>query len=118
MIRASDESGRSIMKPLMTVAIALFGFASAGVAAADDAGTVKVYTEQCAMCHGADGKGHSVMGKKLAVKDWGDGKTLNPISDADLEKMIRVGKGAMPGFTSLSDGQVKAMADYVRAFQK
>lgn len=63
------------MKLLMAVAIVLFGFASAGVAAADDAGTVKVYTEQCAMCHGADGKGHSVMGKKLAVKDWGDGKT-------------------------------------------
>jgi mono/diheme cytochrome c family protein len=106
------------MKLRMTVAIVLFGFASAGVAAADDAGTVKVYTEQCAMCHGADGKGHSVMGKKLAVKDWGDGKTLNPISDADLEKTIRVGKGAMPAFTSLSDGQVKAMADYVRGFQK
>lgn len=32
--------------------------------------------------------------------------------------MIRVGKGAMPGFTSLSDDQVKAMADYVRGFQK
>jgi hypothetical protein len=38
------------MKLLMTVAIVLFGFASAGVAAADDAGTVKVYTETWVRC--------------------------------------------------------------------
>jgi mono/diheme cytochrome c family protein len=106
------------MKSLVRITTVLISLGSASVAIADDAATSKVFGEQCAMCHGPDGKAQSFMGKKDKVKDWGDGKTLNVMSDADVTKMIRVGKDLMPAFTSLTDEQVKALVGYVRTFQK
>jgi len=95
----------------------LLAFARTGVAG-DETATVKAFTEQCAMCHGADGSGRSAMGKKLKIKDWHDGKTLNSMTDADGLKVIRSGKELMPGFPELTEDQLKAMLEYVRTFQK
>ncbi len=98
------------MKSLTCTALALFTFATAQVAIADDAAT-KVYSEQCAMCHGPDGKGRTPMGKTLSMKDWSDGKTLNLMSDAYVGKEIHVGKQSMPGFAQLSDAEIKALVE-------
>jgi mono/diheme cytochrome c family protein len=105
------------MKTFIQTALALATIMTAHVVAADDAST-KIYSEQCAICHGPDGKGQTVMGKKLKVKDWSDGKTLNQMNDADISKEIRVGKQTMPGFAQLSDVQLKALVEYIRTFQK
>jgi mono/diheme cytochrome c family protein len=107
----------TIMKTLVQTTLALFAFAISHVAAADDAAT-KMYASQCAMCHGPDGKGQTVMGKKLNIKDWSDGKTLNQMTDADVTTEIHVGKQLMPGFTQLSGDQIKALIEYIRTFQK
>ena len=58
------------------------------------------------------------MGKTLNMKDWSDGKTLNLMSDTDVGTEIHVGKQSMPGFTQLSNDQVKALVEYIRTFQK
>ena len=54
-------------------------------ARADD-DTAKLFKSQCASCHGQDGKGQTTPGRAAGVKDWTDGKTLSPLTDADLEK--------------------------------
>ena len=105
------------MQPLRRTTLALVTFTTLHVATADVA-TVKVYADQCAVCHGADGKGQTPMGKKLKVSDWGDGKTLDRMTDTALASEIRVGKLAMPGYPKLDDDQLKAMVEYVRSFQK
>ena len=46
--------------------------ASAGVGAAADASTM--WAQNCASCHGKDGSGNTMMGKKLGVKDYHDAK--------------------------------------------
>lgn len=84
---------------------------------ADDAATTKIFTTQCATCHGADGKGQTTLGKQVAVKDWSDPKTLKPMSDADLEKMISGGKKMMPGYATLGVPQIKLLVTYVRSFE-
>jgi mono/diheme cytochrome c family protein len=100
-----------------TLALLLFMFGTAHVAAADDAAS-KVYTDQCAMCHGPDGKARTAMAKSLNMKDWSDGKTLNQMSDADIGNEIHAGKQSMPGFTQFPDEQIKALVAYIRTFQK
>jgi mono/diheme cytochrome c family protein len=105
------------MKSFIRTSLALFTFATAHVATADDVAT-KVYAEQCAMCHGPDGKGQTAMGKTLNIKDWSDGKTLNQMSDGDIGKEIHVGKQLMPGFTKLAVDQLKVLIEYIRGFQK
>ena len=112
------------MKTLIQATILLASIALAGGASADDAATLKVYKAQCATCHDLDGKGHTTAGKKLNVKDWGDGKTLNKMTDADVDKWIHVGKNGddgkelMPAFAKLGDDKIKALVAYIRAFQK
>lgn len=41
---------------------------SAGIAAAADASAT--WAANCASCHGKDGSGNTMMGKKLGVKDY------------------------------------------------
>ena len=90
---------------------------------ADDA-TTKLFKAQCATCHGVDGKGQTTAGKKLGTKDWTDGKTLNKLTDLEVDKSLRTGQTAkdgkelMPSFTKLGDAKLKALAAYIRAFQK
>lgn len=103
------------MTKLIRLTIAFALIASGGLAAAD---TAKDYGEKCASCHGVDGKAQTAMGKKLGISDWTDGKTLKAMSDADLTKMIQVGKKLMPGYPTLSADAVKSMVAYVRMLQK
>jgi len=86
--------------------------------AAADVASVSLYADRCAMCHGADGKGDGPMGKKLKTADWSDGKTLEGMTDAEVGKVIRVGKAAMPDYPKLTDAQLAAMVAYLRTFQK
>ena len=97
--------------------------ANASLAAADDAVTLKLFKAQCATCHGLDGKGQTTAGKKVGTKDWTDPKGLKLMSDADVEKQIRIGKNGddgkelMPPFTKLGDDKIKTLVAYIRAFQ-
>ncbi len=106
------------MSKRMPVVTVLAVLAIASSAGADDSATIKLFGEKCAMCHGPDGKAHTGMGKQLTMKDWSDGKTLKALSDEEISKEIHVGKALMPGFTTLTVDQLKAMVEYVRTFQR
>jgi mono/diheme cytochrome c family protein len=95
--------------------------ASARVGFADAAAN---WIQNCASCHGKDGSGATMMGKKLSVKDYRDAKVQAAFSDAEMEKAIKEGvktngKQTMKPFgQKLSEADIKALVAYIRSFKK
>jgi cytochrome c6 len=84
------------------------------VALAADASAT--WNASCAGCHGKDGSGSTMMGKKLGVKDYTKEQSF---SDAEAANVIKNGKGKMKGSGGkLSDADVKALVAYVRSLKK
>jgi mono/diheme cytochrome c family protein len=90
-------------------------------ARADDVN--KIWDTNCAACHGKDGKGKTMMGRKLDIKDLTDAKIQASFTDADATKNIKEGvtdKGTekMKAFgDKLSDDDIKALVAQVRSFK-
>jgi len=109
------------MKKLLLAAV-LFAFGSALTALAADAKTT--WEEQCAKCHGPDGKGDTKMGKKLSIKDFTDAKVQAAFTDEEAFKAVKEGlKNAegvsrMKAIEGLSDDEIKAVVAQVRSFKK
>ena len=109
------------MKQNVCLLIAVI-IASAGLASAAD--TSALWNQHCASCHAKDGSGSTMMGKKLGLKDYRDGKFQAAFTDAEAERAIKEGvktngKETMKPFESkLSDADVKALVAYIRAFKK
>ena len=84
-------------------------------AVADAAGTFKA---KCAMCHGADGKGDTAMGKKLGARDFASPEVKKQ-SDDELAAIINDGKNKMPAYKkSLKPEEVKARVAFIHAYGK
>ncbi len=84
-------------------------------AAADAAAT---YKAKCAMCHGADGKGETPMGKKFGIHDFASPEVQKQ-SDAELEAITATGKGKMPAYEkSLKPDEIKELISYIRGLAK
>lgn len=96
--------------------------ASASIGFGADAAAT--WAQNCASCHGKDGSGSTMMGKKLGVKDYRDAKVQAAFSDSEAERAIKEGvktsgKETMKPFGSkLSDADIKALVKYVRSFKK
>jgi mono/diheme cytochrome c family protein len=77
-------------------------------------GTTAVYQNQCAKCHGADGKGIASLPDIPNFTDsaWQSSRSNKQISDA-----IANGVGIMPGYKgTLSAAEVQSLVKHVRAF--
>jgi cytochrome c553 len=110
------------MKKLIVATLAL---AVAGVVSVRAADAKEVWDKECAKCHGAEGKGDTKMGQKLAVKDYTDAKVQDAMKDADMIKAIKEGvkekdsdKTKMKAFPDLSDDDAKALVAYIRKMKK
>lgn len=80
-----------------------------------------VFQERCARCHGADGRGKTVVGAMLGVPDFTDAKWWKEEdkSDKRLITSITEGKGEMPAFgKKLTKQEIGALVRYVRRFGK
>jgi mono/diheme cytochrome c family protein len=80
------------------------------------------YGDNCAKCHGDDGKGATKMGTKLGAKDYTDPAVQSAITDADAFKSVKEGlkkddKTLMKP-SELSDDDIKASIAYLRTFKK
>jgi cytochrome c6 len=85
-------------------------------AAADDAAAT--YKSKCAMCHGADGKGDTPMGKKLGLRDFASPE-VQKMSDDELIAVTTKGKNKMPAYENkLSAAQIKDVITYIRQLAK
>ena len=82
------------------------------------------WEEQCANCHGADGKGQTKMGKKLNIFDLTDAKVQATFTDDAIVKAIKEGvkdkngKQVMKPIEGLSDDDMKALVPFVRSLKK
>jgi mono/diheme cytochrome c family protein len=108
------------MKKSIIVAAVISVMAAWAVQAED---AKALYTQKCAKCHGADGKGQSVMGKKLGAKDYTDPKVQDALKDDAAVKSIKEGlkKGdttLMAPAEGLTDDQIKGLVAYMRTFKK
>jgi mono/diheme cytochrome c family protein len=109
------------MKKMILLA-AMFGLAAALTAKGADA--KENYDNQCAKCHGAEGKGDTKMGTKLGCKDFTDAKVQADIKDDAAFKALKEGlksddgKTLMKAFDQLSDEEIKALVAYVHTLKK
>jgi cytochrome c6 len=95
-------------------AVALLSVLAVPARAQDGAG---VYKSKCAMCHGADGKGDTAVGKSMKLRDLGSADVQKQ-TDAELIEITTNGKGKMPGYKGkLSDAQIKQVVAYIRTFK-
>jgi mono/diheme cytochrome c family protein len=108
------------MRKMLAVAvIALFGPALA-VLAADAKSN---WEDNCAKCHGVDGKGGTKMGRKLDIKDLTDAQVQARFTDEQAFSAVKdglkdnEGKTRMKAIEGLSDDEIKALVQYVRGLK-
>lgn len=88
---------------------------SAPGAADPTAAGARVYAMACARCHAADGAGDGQMTGRLGPIPPLKSPAVAALSTADLEALIRNGRGAMPPHDKrLAPEQIRAVAGHVR----
>lgn len=76
------------------------------------------YKTKCAMCHGADGKGETPVGKKMGAHDFASPE-VQKMTDAELTTVTAKGKAKMPAYEKkLSDAEIKELVTYIRQLAK
>ena len=103
------------MKPVVFAALLMIAtFARA----ADAPDAASIYKANCEVCHGADGKGKTVMGKALHVRDLGS-EEVQKMKGEKLEKIIADGKGKMLPFKGkLSEAEIDSLVKLIRTFRQ
>lgn len=77
-----------------------------------------IFKAKCAMCHGPDASGKTVMGEKLKVPDL-HSEQVQKMSEAELKDVVTKGKGKMPGYDGkLTKEQIDKVIAYIRALPK
>jgi mono/diheme cytochrome c family protein len=105
------------MKNVMKAALAVMAFAMmfSTWSLADGGADFKA---KCAMCHGPDGKGDTVMGKKYSLKDLGSAEVQKQ-TDAELATVIAKGKKPMQAYEDkLTKEQIADVVKYIRTLKK
>lgn len=104
------------------IASLAIGLVFAGIGRAADAASN--WSDKCAKCHGADGKGETKMGKKLGIGDLTDAKFQAEFTDEAAAKAIKeglkdkTGKTTMKPIEGLTDDEIKALVQHVRSLKK
>jgi len=88
-----------------------------GANAQQRSGGAAVYSQNCARCHGADGRAQTRKGRETDAVDFtSDDWSPDAARDA---RIISRGKGSMPAFGKrLSQAQINAVAQYIRRFKR
>jgi cytochrome c6 len=109
------------MKTIIILTISILIAAPLSARAAD---AKTNWTNNCAQCHGPDGKANTKMGKTLSAKDLTDPKVQAEFTDAKATQSIKEGvkqngKTTMKAFGGkLTDDEISALVKYVRTLKK
>ena len=75
-----------------------------------------LFVENCATCHGKDGRAHTFHGWLVGAQNLTDFQWQEETTDAEIIHAIKTGPGAMPAFENkLSPTEIQALATYVRS---
>jgi cytochrome c6 len=111
---------KSLFKHLITIAT-VASLIAAGSALAASAS--ENFENQCARCHGADGKGQTKVGKKLKVRDMTTEAYKKELDEAKTlaslkEGIQKDGKEVKKSYASeFSDAELKELVAYVKALK-
>jgi len=84
-------------------------------ASADPVNPRSLFVQNCARCHGSDGRANTPVGRKLEAADLTD-PDVRSRSAASISRIIRNGRPGMPAFRKkLSPAQIASIAGYVRS---
>ena len=109
------------MKTIIALTVGVLIATTLSVLAAD---AKTNWANDCAQCHGPDGKANTKMGKMLNAKDLTDPKVQASFTDAKAAETIKNGvkqngKTTMKAFGGkLTDDEIKALVAYVRTLKK
>lgn len=109
------------MKKIIPLAMAALALSTTSLVARD---AKALYEDQCAKCHGLDGKGQTKMGQKLNAKDYTSTTVQANLKDDAGFKAIREGlkdkegRVLMKPTEDVSDDEAKALVAYMRTFKK
>jgi mono/diheme cytochrome c family protein len=106
---------------LFSVAIAAISLAvtaSANLNSTTAVDGASLFNRQCSQCHGRDGRAKTRRGRQTHTRDISNAEWQNDISDERIFNSISRGKGKMPAFKKLSDGEIDALIAYVRRLRK
>ena len=99
---------------MLLLGIFIFSTSETQAVAASEASPRSLYVQNCARCHGADGKSQTAQGQKLEADDL----TTSTASQSKIVRMITNGRGDMPGFKrKLTTAQISSIASYVRGLR-
>lgn len=106
--------------------LGIWGCASKGPLAAQEAnypaGQVDaraLFQENCATCHGENGRAHTFHGRLVGAQNLTDPNWQSETTDTQIVNAIKTGPGAMPAFEKkLSPSEIDALAVYVRSFKQ
>jgi mono/diheme cytochrome c family protein len=73
-----------------------------------------VYKDQCAKCHGAEGKSDTPVAEKMKIPPLVGDAELAAMSEADIVAHVKGVKKHPPKTTGLSDGDLNAVAAHVK----
>lgn len=74
-----------------------------------------IYAQRCLSCHGERGKGDGPVGQILRPPPQDLAPTVKALSESDLLRVVRNGRGAMPAFApALTDGELRQVLLYLR----
>jgi mono/diheme cytochrome c family protein len=105
------------MKRISMFLLAVVFLAPAAIADSAPDGAA-IFKSNCAICHGPDGKGSTPAGRSLHLKDLGSDE-VQKMKNAELQKIIEDGKGAMPAYKDkLDQGSMDAVIAFIRTLKK
>jgi mono/diheme cytochrome c family protein len=81
----------------------------------------KVYTSDCAMCHGKEGAGGGELAvtMNLKLRDYRDPASLKDMTDGEIYAIIANGKGQMTGEAGrMKPAQMWDVVNYIRSLSK
>jgi mono/diheme cytochrome c family protein len=103
---------------MLAISAALLAASLRGQDPAKESEGAPIFYAQCAGCHGRDGRAQTEMGKKVKAADL-TGEAVQHLSDSQLSKAVKGGKGKMPPFEGkLADQEINAVIAYVRQLGK
>jgi cbb3-type cytochrome c oxidase subunit III len=77
-----------------------------------------LFAENCATCHGHDGRARTFHGRLLGAQNFTDARWQTNTSDAEIIRAIKTGPKLMPAFQKkMSTAEIEALAAYVRTFK-